>query len=384
MTGVQTCALPISATLTPLAWQPGYAGMICRGTVKGEPWPLDTRNILIRQIERLSARGWTLNVGLEPEFMLLRRRPDGSLGPIDETDGLAKAAYDYKGLARTAPVLEAISEALEQAGFDVIQIDHEDANGQFEINYRFADALTSADRMIFVKMAAGEIAHRAGAICSFMPKPRSDATGNGMHVHCSIADADGRNLFHDAADPTGLGLSKLARHFLAGLLHHAAALTALTAPTVNSYKRLVVGRTASGATWAPVYVAYGDNNRTSMVRIPHGRLEYRVGDSAMNPYLGLAALIAAGLDGIERELDPGPAHDLNFYELSPAELAATGVKTLPQSLHEAIEALEADPLFADALGADFIAEFVALKRAEWIDYHRHVSEWEVERYLTFF
>lgn len=371
-------------TLTRLPWQPGYARIVCSGHVRGQPYPLDTRNILARQVERLAARGWTLNAGLEPEFMLFRRLSDGGIAPIDDTDTLAKAAYDYKGLSRTATILEDLSQAMTEAGMDVIQIDHEDANGQFEVNYRFADAMTAADQMIFVKMAASEIAHKAGGICSFMPKPRSDATGNGMHIHCSIADAAGRNLFHDDTDPQGLGLSKMAYHFLAGILHHAPALTALAAPTVNSYKRLVVGRTTSGATWAPVYITYGDNNRTSMVRVPYGRLELRVGDSAMNPYLGLAALIAAGLDGVERELDPGPAHNLNFYNLSPDQLEQLGVTTLPQSLHEAVQALAADTLFAEALGDKFINEFVSLKQMEWIDYHRHVSQWEVDRYLTFF
>jgi glutamine synthetase len=205
-----------------------------------------------------------------------------------------------------------------------------------------------------------------------------------MHIHCSIADAAGRNIFHDPSDKRGMGLSQLAYHFLAGVLAHAAPLTALLAPSVNSYKRLVVGRTASGTTWAPVFIAYGDNNRTAMVRIPYGRIEVRTGDSGMNPYLAQAALIAAGLDGIDRKLDPGEPHNINFYALSPQEVAAKNISTLPQSLHEAIEALSASELMRTALGADFVDEFVTLKREEWIDYHRHVSDWEVKRYLTFF
>jgi glutamine synthetase len=205
-----------------------------------------------------------------------------------------------------------------------------------------------------------------------------------MHIHCSIIDETGKDLFHDASDKNGMGLSQLAYHFTAGVLAHAKPLTALLAPSVNSYKRLVVGRTASGTTWAPVFVAYGDNNRTAMVRIPYGRIELRTGDSGMNPYLAQAAMIAAGLDGIDRKLDPGPPQNVNFYALSPQEVRARGIEMLPQSLAESIAALENSDLMNAALGADFVDEFVSLKREEWIDYHRHVSEWEVNRYLSFF
>jgi glutamine synthetase len=181
-----------------------------------------------------------------------------------------------------------------------------------------------------------------------------------------------------------MGLSTMAYHFLGGVLHHARALCAVAAPTVNSYKRLVVGRALSGATWAPAYIAYGDNNRTACVRIPHGRLEIRLPDSACNPYLVSAALIAAGLDGIDRKLDPGPAHNINLYELTPEDLAAKGIKLLPQSLTEAIDALEADKVICDGLGTDLAREFIRLKRMEWTEYSRHVSDWESRRYLEFF
>lgn len=372
------------STLTLIPWAPGYARMMGTGTVSGQAHPIDCRNILKTQTARLAERGWTLNTGIEPEFSLLERTSDGSVVPFDSTDVLQKPAYDYRGLSRARVFLERVTESLQALGIDVYQIDHEDANGQYEINFKYADAVTSADNIILFKMAAAEIAHELGAICSFMPKPKSSSTGNGMHVHCSIADQSGRNLFHDASDRRGMGLSQLAYHFLAGILAHAAPLTALLAPSVNSYKRLVVGRTASGTTWAPVFVAYGDNNRTAMVRIPYGRIEIRTGDSGMNPYLAQAAIIAAGLDGIDRKLDPGEPHNINFYALSPAEIAARNIATLPQSLHEATEALTASTLLRDALGADFIDEFVSLKREEWIDYHRHVSDWEVKRYLTFF
>lgn len=371
-------------TLKLLPWSPGYARMMGTGLVGGRVHPIDTRNMLKAQVARLAERGWTLNTGIEPEFSLLERTTDGSVRPFDGTDTLRKPAYDYRGLSRARVFLERVTDSLKTLGIDVYQIDHEDANGQYEINFRYADALTSADNVTLFKMAAAEVAHELGALCSFMPKPKSSFTGNGMHIHCSLADASGRNIFHEAGDANGLGLSPLAYAFTAGILRHAKALTALLAPSVNSYKRLVVGRTASGTTWAPVFIAYGDNNRTAMVRAPYGRIEIRVGDSGMNPYLAQAALIAAGLDGVDRALDPGAPHNVNFYALTPAEVRARGIETLPRTLGEAVEELEASDLFRTALGADFIDEFVTLKREEWGEYHRHVSDWETQQYLTFF
>ncbi len=372
------------STLRLTPWIAGYASLFGTGLVDDAEHVFDTRNVLATQVARLAERGLVLNTGLEPEFMLLRRDDEGRIRPFDATDGLEKAAYDYRGLMRAREVLNALVESLEAVGIDVYQIDHEDANGQYEINFRYADALTTADQVTFFKMAASEIAHQHGAICSFMPKPFARATGNGMHIHFSIADESGRNLFEDKADPSGLDLSEMAYHFLGGVLAHAPALTALLCPTVNSYKRLVIGNDASGTNWAPVFTTYGDNNRTAMVRVPGGRLELRVGDSAMNPYLATAALIAAGLDGIERKLDPGAPQNVNFYELSPAEVAAMGIDILPQSLAAALRALREDSLFAETLGAALISEFTQIKQAEWDAYHRHVSDWEVNRYLSFF
>lgn len=371
------------STLTLTPWRPEYASMFGVGLVDGEEHGLDTRNVLRKQLARLSELGLTLNTGLEPEFILYKEN-DGQLVPFDETDTLAKAAYDYRGLSRGRAFLHPLLEALEGVGIDVYQIDHEDANGQYEINFKYNEALKTADQITYFKMAAAEIAHDVGAICTFMPKPKSTSTGSGMHIHLSLADSDGNNVFLDKSDRRGMGLSKIAYHFLGGILAHAPALTALLAPTVNSYKRLVVGNTVSGATWAPVYIAYGDNNRTAMVRVPYGRLELRVGDSAMNPYLGTAAMLAAGLDGIERELDPGEPHNINFYALSMREVEDLGVSILPQSLSEALDALRRDDLFAKALGEKLIAEFIEIKHAEWTEYHRSVSQWEIDRYLRFF
>lgn len=368
-------------TLSLVPWMPGFARMVCVGHVKGKPYPYDARFILMQQIERLK-QGWTLYTGLEPEFSLLSQDDRGKIAPFDGSDTLDKPCYDYKGLSRSCAYIEKLVASLQTVGFDVYQIDHEDANGQFEINYTYTDCLTSADRYIFLKMAAAEIARELGLICSFMPKPFANRSGNGMHMHISISDGKS-NLFADDSDRRGLGLSQLAYHFLGGLLAHAPALTAICAPTVNSYKRLVVGRSLSGSTWAPAYISYGDNNRSSMVRVPGGRLELRLADGSCNPYLATAVAIAAGLDGIEKELDPGEPHNLNLYDLSSAELQDKGIHTLPQSLKEALDALESDAVIKEALGV-LADEFINLKRMEWVEYMRHVSEWEIQRYLEFF
>lgn len=372
------------STLSLVPWQPGYARIVCDGYVNGAPHPYDSRVVLKRQLKLLDEKGWTLNTGLEPEFYLFERDSNGGLITVDETDTLTKPCYDYKGLSRSRAFLETLVESLQAVDFDVYQIDHEDANGQFEINYTYGDALESADRFTFVRMAAGEIANDMGMVCSFMPKPASDRTGNGMHFHLSITNEEGKNLFNDDSDVNGMGLSKMAYHFTAGILHHAKALCAFAAPTVNSYKRLVVGGSASGATWAPAYIAYGDNNRSAMVRVPYGRLEFRLPDSGCNPYLVHAAIIAAGLDGIERELDPGAPVNLNLYAMTEEQRKAKGIEILPQNLNEAITALEADTVLTERMGKEIVAEFIKIKRDEWIDYSRHVSEWEVNRYAEFF
>ncbi|MEM8499205.1 MAG: type III glutamate--ammonia ligase [Pseudomonadota bacterium] len=371
-------------SLSLVPWQPGYARIACTGHVNEKPYALDSRQVLLTQIERLNERGWTLNTGLEPEFCLMKRDEQGKIVLADDTDRLDKPCYDYKGLSRSRVFLEKFVGSLQEIGLDVYQIDHEDANGQFEINYTYADALTSCDRFVLVRMAGSEIANEMGMICSFMPKPTAKRTGNGMHMHMSIATEDNDNIFSDDSDKNNLGLSQTAYHFMGGLIHHAKALCAIAAPTVNSYKRLVVGNALSGATWAPAYISYGDNNRSSMVRVPYGRLEFRLADAGCNPYLIHAAVIAAGLDGVDRELDPGTPKNINHYTQTAAELADMGVGTLPQSLKEALDALAQDTLFSEQLGSGIINEFANLKTMEWIEYQRQVSEWELEHYAEFF
>ncbi|MEH6358123.1 MAG: type III glutamate--ammonia ligase [Pseudomonadales bacterium] len=370
------------STLTLLPWQPGYARIVCVGHVNDVVHEYDSRAVLMKQVARLAERGYTLNTGLEPEFFLLVKDEDGNVVVPDESDTLDKPCYDYKGLSRQRHYLEALSDGLEAAGLDVYQTDHEDGNGQFEINYTYSDALDSADAFTLVRMGAGEIANDHGMICTFMPKPFGNRAGSGMHIHCSITSDGENNLFNDDNDPNGMGLSKLAKQFMAGLIHHANALCALSAPTVNSYKRLTVGTSLSGATYAPAYISWGGNNRSSMVRVPYGRIEYRLADGGCNPYLVIAAVIAAGLDGIDRDLDPGVPRNVNHYGQTQEELDEMGVKILPQNLDLALNELEKNPLFRDQMGP-VIDEFIKLKRMEWIEYMKQVSKWELDRYLEF-
>jgi glutamine synthetase len=372
------------ATLGLVPWQAGYARIVCDGHVNSKPYEYDARVVLKKQLDKMAKKGWTFYTGLEPEFSLLKRDEHGAVQPYDESDLLQKPCYDYKGITRQSAYLEKLTESLIAVGMDVYQIDHEDANGQFEVNYTYTDALKSADNYIMFKMAASEIANQMGMICSFMPKPFSNRPGNGMHMHMSIGDGKTKNIFQDDSDKNGLGLSKLAYHFLAGILEHAPALTAICNPSVNSYKRLVVGRSLSGATWAPAYIAYGDNNRSTLVRIPYGRLEFRLPDGSCNPYLATAAVIAAGLDGVKRELNPGKPRGENLYDYSLDEIHKQGIGILPQNLGEALTALEKDKVIRDALGDKLSQEFIDLKCMEWVDYQRHVSDWELNRYVEFY
>jgi glutamine synthetase len=382
--GPDFMAVGDASTLTSVPWMPGYARIVCDGHVKGKPYPYCSRVTLKNALAELATQGLTMYTGIEPEFMLLGRSASGALGPCDATDDLEKPCYDYKGLARSSEFLGKLVDALKGIGIDVYQIDHEDANGQFEVNFTYADALTSADRFVFFKMAASEIAKSLGFTATFMPKPFSNRTGSGAHFHISLGNKKVKNLFHDEHDKNGLQLSQMGYWFVGGLQAHARALAAVCAPTVNSYKRLVVGRALSGATWAPAYIAYGDNNRTAFVRIPGGRIELRLPDSSVNPYLASAAILAAGMDGVRRKLNPGKPTNTNLYDYSLEEIARKGIKLLPQSLSEAVDALEEDKVVRGALGEDLAKEFIRLKRMEWVEYSRHVSDWESRRYLEFF
>jgi len=368
-----------ASTAQVLPWMPGYARIVGDGFVDGRAFDACPRQVLKRATARLAERGWSLQTGIEPEFFLLRRDASGHWAPADTRDGLDKPSYDLKSLPRQAPFLRALHETLSACGLDVQQIDHEDAHGQYEVNFRHAEALQSADNVLLFKQAAHALAEAQGDVFSMMPKPFANQPGSGLHFHVSLWDG-ARCLFDDGHDD----LSAIGRQFMAGVLHHADALCAIAAPTVNSYKRLVVGESLSGTSWAPAYVAHGPNNRTAMVRTLPGRFEWRVPDAAANPYLATAALIAAGLDGIARQLDPGPACTDDLFALPLAAIRERGIALLPQSLDAATDAFEASELMQQTLGATLHREWVRLKRAEWLAYARHVSAWELDRYAAAF
>jgi glutamine synthetase len=384
--------MPDLSTYTVVPWETGVARFACDIEVDGQPWPYCSRTALKRQIERLAGLGYGIKVGVEAEHMLVARREDGSIAPFDPTgvDTLQKPCYDFKSFAANMDYLRTLIRYLEGLGWEPYASDHEDATSQFEINWKYADALETADRYTFFKMMTSQVAQSFGAIATHMPKPFSHLTGNGSHFHFSLWDEDGQNAFVDDADPRGLGQSELAYHFLGGLLAHARGLSALIAPTVNCYKRLSMGAYLTGArsgfTWTPAFITYGDNNRTQMFRTPDpGRFEFRVVSGAVNPYLGIAGFIAAGIDGIERRLDPGdPQIGRNMYETPLEDARREGLRFLPQTLAEALDEFEADEVVQGALGDGLAAEFLRIKRTEWVRYHNDVSRWEVDQYLTLF
>jgi glutamine synthetase len=386
----------IASTAHALPWLPGVARIVGEGFVAGEPFDACPRQVLARQTARLAARQWQLQAGIEPEFFLLKR--DGARWvPADARDRAPRPSYDLKSLARQASFLTRLQDALDRCGLDVLDLDHEDAHGQYEVNFAHAEALVSADRLMLFKLAAQAMAESQGHQFCLMPKPFADQAGSGMHCHVSLAHghgADARNLFvahhSDGSIDHGTLFSPIGRQFLAGVLAHAPALTALASPTVNSYRRLQTGRhSLTGTTWAPVHIAHGFNNRTALVRTLAGRFEWRAPDASANPYLVLAGLIAAGLDGIERGLDPGEGCDDDLFALAPQQIAARGIARLPHSLDAALDALEADAVVSEALGPHLGAAFVAIKRQEardlaGLDDAAEVSEREFERYVDAF
>jgi glutamine synthetase len=383
-------AMPDISSLTVLPWKPEVARFACDIQVEGEEWPYCPRTILRHQLERAKSMGYEFRLGAELEYFLVRQGEDGGLELADPLDTLEQPCYDMRGLTRSLDFVTEVSRNLTELGWDNYATDHEDANGQFEQNFQFADALVTCDRAVFFRYMVETMAQQRGTMATFMPKPFAHLTGSGCHFHMSLWDGE-RNLF-DADpkhDPRGLGLSELAYQFIGGLKAHAEAYIAFTAPTVNSYKRLVVGAPTSGATWAPVYVSYGYNNRTQMLRVPEaGRVEDRTVDGSCNPYLAATAVLAAGLDGIEGKLDPGDPNSLNMYETTAEQRAELGVETLPENLLAAASNAEGCGVLREAFGSvgeeDYLDYYVRCKRRDWQQAHEQITDWERDRYLQLF
>ena len=373
--------MPDFGSTMVVPWRPDMAWVAGNIEVEGEPFDYCPRTILNRQLDRARSLGYTFNVGVEAEFILLKRDEEGNYGLSDPFDILEKPCYDLVTLNRNFDLMTTLIRHMQQLGWGPYANDHEDANCQFEINWEYSDALTTADRHTFYRWMVKTLAEERGLMATFMPKPFTHLTGSGAHFHMSLWDADNQtNLFLDEGDTNGL--SPMAYHFMGGMLAHARALAAITGPIVNSYKRLVRGAPRSGATWAPVYVTYGGSNRTQMVRIPGaGRVENRCVDGAANPYLACAAMLAAGLDGIEKGTDPGARNDDNLYEMSESELRARGIDFLPSSLREACDCLAADEVVRAGLGLEYADYYLECKREEWRAYHQTVSDWEREHYM---
>lgn len=381
-------AMPDPSSYTRLPWKPDVAVLHCDPHVDGEPWPYAPRVILRQALDRLRAdRGWVFKTGVEAEYSLVVRDEAGRIRVADPDDRDAKPCYEAKNLSRMWDHLTRVSDYLNDLGWGNYANDHEDANGQFEQNFTYDEALITADRTIFFRYMVHMLAHEAGMTATFMAKPFHHLTGNGMHTHMSLWSTNDDPLFETDEDPTRLGLSKLGHHFLAGQLENALAMSSLICPTVNSYKRLGVGAPSSGATWAPGYISFGGNNRTVMLRVPEGgRIEHRGVCGSANPYLASAAILAAGLDGVDRELEHGEPVSDNLFVLKDAEISARGIQRFPATLADAAGHLAGDQVFRAALGkvrdGDYVDYYAQVKQHEFAAYHAAVSQWEVDRYLT--
>lgn len=367
-------AVPDAASVIQLPWKPEVAWVAADLWMGGQSVEQAPRQVLKRAIAQAKSLGYELRTGVECEFFVLSA--DGA-EIADVRDRQSKPCYDQHALMRRYDLVAEISDYMLKLGWGAYQTDHEDANGQFEMNWSYADALTTADRHTFFKYMVKTLAEKHGLRATFMPKPFSHLTGNGCHLHVSLWDANEptTNLFDDASGE--LGLSSLAYQFLGGVLHSASSLCFFTNPTVNSYRRINAPATTSGATWSPNTISYAGNNRTHMIRIPdRGRFELRLPDGSANPYLLPAAVLHAGLEGIAQQRDPGARLDSNMYID-----AGAAPPTLPDNLYEAMKAFEASPELRERLGEPFSLAYLKLKRAEWRHYNNHVSAWEVEHTL---
>ena len=362
-------AMPDLSRMAQLPWKPEAAWVPCDVHMDGAIVDQGPRATLRRVIAAAGEAGYSVMTGVEPEFFLLA--PDGE-SISDPGDIRDKPCYDQQALMRRYPVITEICDAMQALGWEPYQNDHEDANGQFEMNWGFTDPLTTADRHNFFKFMVKTIAENHGFRATFMPKPMASLTGNGCHVHLSVWNRDGtENLMSGSGE---LGLSDLAYNVIGGLLGHAKEMTLITNPVVNSYKRINAPVTASGATWSPNTVTYGGNNRTHMIRIPgDNRIEVRLADGAVNPYLLQAVMIASALDGIQSKTPPGKRLDIDMYSEGHK---ARGAVRLPLNMLDAIRLFEKSKFAKSAFGDEFHTAYSKLKMMEWNEYMQHFSEWE--------
>ncbi|NNC66725.1 MAG: type III glutamate--ammonia ligase [Gammaproteobacteria bacterium] len=362
--------VPDPDSLIQLPWNPEIGWLASDLWMDGKEVEASPRVALKRQIAKAEKKGYRVKTGVECEYFLVNQEGSELSDPYDTQ---TKPCYDQQALMRRYPVVKEICDCMLELGWGPYQNDHEDANGQFEMNWDYNDVLLTADRHVFFKYMTKTIAENHGMRATFMPKPFSNLTGNGCHSHISIWDRTGKkNLFLSKNDE--LGLSKLAYQFLGGIMQHAVSMCAIFNPTVNSYKRIDAPRTTSGATWSPTAVTYSGNNRTHMIRVPDdGRFELRLLDGATNPYLAQAAIIASGLDGINNKRDPGDPSFVNMYEEGDKVRSA---KLLPSTLLDALRLLEKNKILKEELGAEVVDSYIKLKMMEWRDYTSHLSNWE--------
>ena len=388
-------AVPDPASFMAVPWRDDTGWFASDLWYQNAPFGPCNRGILKRVLDRAAKAGLTVNCGIEAEFFVFLN--DGASVPnaVSSLTTLEKPAYDSARLMDNLDLwLADTVDAMNELGWSVYSFDHEDGVGQFELDFQYSDALTMADRFVFLRVMINEFARKHGCFASFMPKPFADKAGSGAHFNMSIADTEtGKNLFQGTGstaeggdDAHGYGLSPMGYHFTAGVMKHLPAILPLCAPTVNSYKRLIMKGSTSGYTWAPCFTSWGGNNRSNTLRVPSGggRVELRAADSACNPYLGMAMMIAAGLEGIENKLEVSPANTVNLFEQSEEYRQSQSIAWLPRTLESAIDALEADPLSREVLGEAMLASWVEHKREEWMEYTNHVSEWERDRYLRMF
>jgi len=375
-------AVPDPDSVTQLPWKPEVAWVAGNCVMDDADVAQAPRNVLRRLIAEAADEGLHVKTGIEAEFFLLTPAGDQISDPFDTA---AKPCYDQQAVMRRYDVVAEICGYMLELGWGPYQTDHEDANGQFEMNWDFDDVLSTADRHSFFKFMTKSVAEKHGFRATFMPKPIEGLTGNGCHAHVSVWDAPGAaaktNVFAgEGAGQTGeVGLSERGRHFLGGIMKHASALAAITNPTVNSYKRINAPRTVSGATWAPNTVTWTGNNRTHMVRVPvPGRFELRLPDGAANPYLLQAVIIAAGLSGLRSKADPGPRHDIDMYAEGHTVRDAP---KLPLNMLDAIREFDRDEALKAAMGAAFSASFIKMKMQEWTSFVTHFSRWERDHTL---